>query len=76
MSRVKVSPGGSIEWVNEVGDFHREEDKPAVIRANGSQFWVRNGKTHRDNDKPAVVYPNGEKEYWVHGRPRLGTKSN
>jgi hypothetical protein len=33
------------------GQRHRDNDKPAIERADGSKFWLRNGQLHRDNDK-------------------------
>ena len=51
------------------GKEHRENDLPAEIWADGSQFWYKNGELHRDNDLPAVIdedcsqywYKNGER---------------
>lgn len=96
----RVDHTGMIIWFTENKLIHRDNDLPAIIEANGSQAWFKNGFRHRDNDKPAmiringvkewykdgarhragnqpaVVYPNGEKEYWIHGRPRLGKRTD
>ena len=33
-----------------------------VIKANGTQYWHKNGKLHRENG-PAILYPDGL-QYW------------
>lgn len=38
------------------GKWHREDDKPAIVYANGRREWYVNGKLHREHDKPAVIY--------------------
>ena len=43
-----------------------EIDGPAIIRADGTQFWWQNGKIHRE-DGPAVIYPDGTQEWWQDG---------
>jgi hypothetical protein len=43
--------------------FHRENDLPAVIRADGGMEWNQDDELHRDNDMPAVVLGNGDR-YW------------
>src|SRR5690349_12346430 len=35
------------------GQLHRDNDLPAVIKANGTQKWYTRGQLHRDNDLPA-----------------------
>jgi hypothetical protein len=40
---------------------------PAVIYANGDQYWCQNGKYHRDNDLPACVLADGTKEWFQNG---------
>jgi hypothetical protein len=40
---------------------HRDGDKPAIIHADGSKEWYKDGKVHRDNDKPSVIVHNGNK---------------
>ena len=35
--------------------YHREGDKSAIIKADGAQFWYKNGKCHRAGDKPAII---------------------
>lgn len=58
-------------WRN--GRLHRDDDLPAVERANGDCEWWVDGKRHRDADRPAVVwryhrFPEHERlEWWVRG---------
>jgi hypothetical protein len=49
------------------GQLHRDDDLPAVIRANGSKSWCRNGKRHRDNG-PAIIEENGTQEWYRDGK--------
>ena len=50
------------------GKFHRDNDLPAVVYANGDKYWYQNGKLHRDNDLPAIVWADGEKRWWQNGK--------
>lgn len=53
---------------------HRDDDKPAIICADGAQAWYVNNKLHREGNKPAAIYPNGEQEWYVNGeRHRAGS---
>lgn len=44
---------GIRQWYYN-GEFHRANDKPAIIVLNNYKVWYKYGKTHRDNNKPAV----------------------
>lgn len=48
-----MDPGGVLEWRDEQGRLHRD-DGPAVIHANGSVTYYRDGVRHRDG-APACV---------------------
>ncbi len=50
------------------GQFHRDNDLPAVIWANGTQQWWQHGQRHRDNDLPAIIYANGMQQWYHHGQ--------
>ena len=52
-------------WKNAKRQFHRDFG-PALVRANGTQHWLRNGLMHRENG-PAVVWPDGTQEWWIDG---------
>ena len=41
-------------------------DGPAKEYADGSNFWLQNGKLHR-LDGPACEYPSGGGEYYING---------
>jgi hypothetical protein len=58
-----IDSNGDLEWV-ENGQWHRLDDKPAVIWANGSLGWFQNGLQHRDGDKPALITRNGDHLEW------------
>jgi len=49
------------------GEYHRDNDLPAVIQANGEQRWYQYGKLHRDNDLPAIIYYNGDQFWYKNG---------
>ena len=57
----EVNRFGNKIWRNRRGQLHRT-DGPAVIYADGSQFWYRDGQYHR-TDGPARIYAN-ESYYW------------
>ncbi len=52
---------GVIIYRNSKNMLHRN-DGPAVIRANGAQYWYKNDKLHRENG-PAIIDPDGT-QYW------------
>jgi hypothetical protein len=59
----KLDGDGNIIYRDVDGNYHRDDDQPAIIRASGVKLWYKHGKRHRGNDKPAIVYPHGTK-YW------------
>jgi hypothetical protein len=61
---VDITSWDLIWWKN--GNMHRDNDKPAVIRFDGTKEWLKNGKRHRDNDKPAILQ-NGFKRWYKNG---------
>ena len=48
------------------GRLHSTGDQPAVVYADGTQWWYCEGKIHRDG-APAVVWANGVEEWWQNG---------
>lgn len=48
------------------GKYHRL-DGPAVIFADGSQWWYLNGKVNRE-DGPAVIYSNGAQHWYLNDK--------
>lgn len=61
------SSNEKIVW-RFLGKLHREYDLPAIIYANGDQFWYQHNKRHRDNDLPAVIYENGTQHWYRHDK--------
>lgn len=43
--------------------LHSIDDQPAVVYADGTRWWYRDGKIHRDNG-PAIIHANGVQEWW------------
>ena len=62
----KITPTDPIEYTL-FGKYHRENDQPAIIRADGTKEWWYNGNCHRENDQPAIIYADGTKEWWHNG---------
>lgn len=61
------SQGGKY-WRNSNDKLHRDNDKPAIIHANGDQEWYVDGKLHRDNDLPAIMTVKGTQQWYQHGK--------
>ena len=58
----------SIEIWYKDDKIHRDNDLPAVILPDGTQYWYKDGKRGRANDLPAVIYADGSQEWYVDGR--------
>ena len=71
-----VDERGTITYRDSAGRVHRTHG-PAVIHADGTQIWFRDGLLHR-SDGPAVVRISGECYWWLDGGhchpPVVGTK--
>jgi hypothetical protein len=51
----------------DTNKLHNVGDEPAVIWADGSRFWYKNGRYHRDGDEPAIIYANGSRYWYKNG---------
>ena len=60
-----INGTGIIVYKNHLGEYHRIHG-PAVIYANGSKWWYKDGWQHR-TDGPAVEWSNGHKEWYLDG---------
>src|SRR5205807_2303139 len=50
------------------GICHQGEDVPAVVLADGTVEYAKDGYTHRNRHKgPAVIHADGRREYWEEG---------
>jgi len=58
-----------IETLNDKGELHSFDGKPAVDWSNGDKFWYKNGKFHRVGG-PAVEWNDGVKEWFKEGKFR------
>jgi hypothetical protein len=66
-SHTEKRANGALLWLKN-RQFHRDGDKPASIRADGTQVsWWKNGQLHRDDDKPAAICAEGTLEWWKNG---------
>ncbi len=50
------------------GKCHRDNDLPAIVYADRTQMWCKDGEYHRDNNLPAVIYANGIQKWYRHGK--------
>jgi hypothetical protein len=66
-TKVEIEIEEDDKYTNIFGKLNSIEDKPAIIRANGTKSWYINGKRHRDNDKPAIIEANGDKVWYING---------
>lgn len=60
----------NLTWKNNHGDYHRDEDNPAVMvfyagEKIQTEIWYKNNKIHREGDKPAII------EYGGNSKVRL-----
>ena len=65
-SIMKIDDKGNKLWYFN-DQLHRDNDLPAIEKANGSKAWCLNGVLHRENDLPAVEKADGTKEWWLNG---------
>jgi hypothetical protein len=65
---MKTDNYGNKRWYNANGEYHRDNDLPAIENADGDNEWYVNGKRHRDNDLPAREDSNGDKWWYVNGK--------
>jgi hypothetical protein len=65
-ARPCVTEQGDLIWMRSDLVTHRDGG-PAVILADGTQKWYRNGYLHRE-DGPAQTYPSGAWSWWQHGQ--------
>ncbi len=65
-----VDANGNQFWKNEAGEYHRDEDLPAIIYSNSYQAWCQNGRLHRSGG-PAAIGADGQAWYQNGKRHRL-----
>ena len=56
---------GTVRWINDKGRSHRA-DGPAVVWANGMQYWYRRGRDHFAHG-PADLYDDGTLAWYEAG---------
>jgi hypothetical protein len=47
--------------------MHRDGDRPAIIWADGTQWWLQNDEVHRDGDQPAYIGADGTQRWYQYG---------
>ncbi len=63
MVRKEVSPHGTVRYINEQGQYHRE-DGPAIVWKSGAKSWYIDGLCHR-LDGPAIEWADGGVSYYL-----------
>jgi hypothetical protein len=68
MSKVyKLGYGDTTRWMSKKSNkLHSVNDKPAIVRDDGTLEWFRHGVRHRDSDA-AVKRADGTEEWWIDG---------
>jgi len=56
-----------VETLNDKGQIHSFNDKPAIEYDNGDKFWYKKDKIHRI-DRPAIEFDNGDKFWYKEGK--------
>jgi hypothetical protein len=46
------------------GKRHRVNDKPALVKPDGTLVWYLDGFIHRGDDKPALIAADGKSMEW------------
>ena len=64
----EIDEFGTKIWKNSEGQWHRDNDLPAIIWNNGDCYWHQNGILHRDNDLPAAIWADGCCDWWIDGK--------
>jgi hypothetical protein len=64
-----VYPDGCTRWHDPDNPdvIHREGDKPAIVYADGTRLWYKDGKLHRKGNRPAVVGADGGQLWYYMG---------
>jgi hypothetical protein len=47
MNELPEITNNSLKWYNARGQPHRDGDKPAIIEANGSVWYYKNGERYK-----------------------------
>ena len=64
--RIEVDKWGTRHYCNSANQLHRING-PAVLCADGTEFWYQNGLRHR-TDGPAIMWPDGRKWWYLNDR--------
>ena len=57
---IRIEKEDRVEYQDpDTGLLDSVGDEPAVVCADGSCFWYKDGKLHREGDEPAVMWANG-----------------
>jgi hypothetical protein len=65
--RVEIDSCGTERWFNKDDELHREDDKPAVIYADGARIWYQYDRLHRV-DGPAATFADGSEAWYKNGK--------
>jgi len=61
----RIFPNGAEE-TRQDGRLQSINDRPAIIRADGTQEWYKYGCLHRERG-PAIIHPDGTQEWFRKG---------
>ena len=67
-TRVHYTANPKRGAIGQRASVEHRANGPALIRANGDQFFYHMGKLSRDpNEGPAVILEDGTRQWWLHG---------
>lgn len=52
----EITQYGTLIWRDDNGEYHRDDDKHAIMCHQGYNTYYNHGKYHRPNNKPAIEY--------------------
>jgi len=64
---VEINDNGTVSWYKEGTDIYHRADGPAIEFADGTKYWLQNGKLHRENG-PAIEHIDGAKFWYQNDR--------
>ncbi len=67
----RIDGHGTMWYYDKDGDYHRDNDKPAIIYPNELRiWWFKHGLLHRDRG-PAIIDNDSGNKWWYKNGIRL-----
>ncbi len=62
-------------WWDSEGEYHRDDDLPALVWKDGGQHWYLRGNPHRGDGLPACISADGTMAWFEYG-VKIGDQDN